>query len=257
MGTDTVKVFPLLLQFFLDLFGRWELWVETVVGYADGGIDAVEGVLGEDGVLGAADEESDAGIVACGGEDVIDHAHVACELAYVGKVELGDLDLNHTIAMEGYDVEEEVDVLFFACCLDAIFFSYEGEASAELEEEVLHVVDELILELGFVVGLADLGESELVGAFEEVACEVGFGCWKGEVEVVGRLSLDFVEVGLEHVFEHGSSPLVVYALVDVEEGFGLVAADFVEYGFVVAPGEEEDGCSGFALSWGQIVFGGG
>ena len=111
-----------------EVFGQL-LSGDLVVGYAYGGGEAVEGIAGEDGVLLLADDESDGRLLNGGVEEVVDHVDVSEDLAYIGEVEAGGLDLDHTVAVEGHDVEEEVDELFVAIGFESVFAPEEGDGS--------------------------------------------------------------------------------------------------------------------------------
>lgn len=76
--------------------------------------------------------------------------------------------------------------------------------------------------------------------------KVGFGLWKGDIEICGCLSLCFVKVGGQHVFEHCTSPLVLKALAYEEECFLLVAMDGINDGFMVTPRKTENVIDHFA-----------
>lgn len=188
----------------------------------------MEGIAGKDGVLLLADEESDGGLLNGGVEEIVDHVDVSCDLSYIGEVESGGFDFYHTVAMEGYDVEEEVDELFNSSCFEPVFTSEEGEASSEGDEGTDDVVAEGVLELGFVVALVELEELPVVVALDHLSRKVGVGTREGGLEVVEFFVLSLVDVGGEEVEQHSSSPLVLEAFLDKEEGFVRIALDFVD-----------------------------
>lgn len=201
----------------------------------------MEGIAGKDGVLFLADEESDGGLLNGGVEEVVDHVDVSCNLSYIGEVESGGFDFYHTVAMEGDDVEEEVDELFNSSCFEPVFASEEGEASSEGNEGADDVVAEGVLELGFVVALVELEEFPVVVALDHLSRKVGVGTREGGLEVVEFFVLSLVDIGGEEVEQHGSSPLVLEAFLDEEEGFVWVAFDFVDDVLVVRPRDTEEG----------------
>lgn len=201
----------------------------------------MEGIAGKDGVLLLADEESDGGLLNGGVEEVVDHVDVSGDLPYIGEVESGGFDFYYTVAMEGYDVEEEVDELFNSSCFEPVFASEEGEATAEGDEGTDDVVAEGVLELGFVVALVELEELPVVVALDHLSRKVGVGTREGGLEVVEFFVLSLVDIGGEEVEQHGSSPLVLEAFLDKEEGFVRVALDFVDDVLVVRPRDAEEG----------------
>ena len=201
----------------------------------------MEGIAGKDGVLFLADEESDGGLFNGGVEEVVDHVDVSCDLSYIGEVESDGFDFYHTVAMEGYDVEEEVDELFNSSCFEPVFASEEGEATAEGDECADDVVAEGVLELGFVVALVELEEFPVVVALDHLSRKVGVGTWKGGLKVVELFVLTLIDVGGKKVEQEGSSPLVLEAFLDEEEGLVWVTFDFVDDVLMVRPGDTEEG----------------
>ena len=102
------------------------------------------------------------------------------------------------------------------------------KASAKGDECADDVVAEGVLELGFVVALVELEELPVVMALDHLSRKVGVGTREGGLEVVEFFVLSLVDVGGEEVEQHGSSPLVLEAFLDEEEGFVRIALDFVD-----------------------------
>lgn len=218
------------LQFLGEFLGG-----DLVVGYAYGGGEALEGIAGKDGVFLLADEQADGWLLNGGVEEVVDHVDVSGDLSYIGEVESGGFDFYHTVAVKGYDVEEQVYELFDAWGFKSVFAPEEGESSSEGDEGADDVVAEGVLELGFVVALVELEEFPVVVALYHLSGKVGVGTRKGGLEVVEFFVLSLVDVGGEEVEQEGSSPLVLEAFLDEEECFVWIALDFVDDVDVMRP----------------------
>lgn len=110
LGQDMLELLicgEVALEFFWELLGG-----DLIVGYAYGGGEALESITGKNGVFLLADEKANGGLLNGGVKEIIDHIDVSSDLSYIGEIEPGGFDFDYTIAMERYDVEEEVYELF-------------------------------------------------------------------------------------------------------------------------------------------------
>lgn len=215
----------LLLQSFFYFLWSWQYLVEFIFCYTDWCTNFTQCVLCEQIIFLSADKQANAVVFLRRVEYVVNHPHIYCQLSSIREVKLGDFDFYDAIAVEWDYIKEEINVFLVSSCREAVLLSYEREASTEFDEKLTDVTYKLILELSLVILLTYVGKTEVVDAFDKVASKIGFGLWKGDIEICGCLSLCFVKVGGQHVFEHCTSPLVLKALTHEEEGFLLVAMD--------------------------------
>jgi hypothetical protein len=110
----------------------------------------------------------------------------------------------------------------------------EGEAGPQLDQELLDMREQPFLEGVFLSFFGEREELEVVGVFEDLAGEVGFGGGEAPDEVGGGLALAPVEVALDPVYEDGAAPAVLDGLADVPFTFDPVF-HVVEQADAVAP----------------------
>lgn len=105
-------------------------------------------------------------------ESVVDDVAVEVQLAGVLGLELALLQVDDDERAQPQVVEQQVDVEILVADVEAVLPADEGEALAELEQELLQMTDELGFEFAFLEWLGDGEEIEDVGVFERLLREV-------------------------------------------------------------------------------------
>lgn len=134
--------------------------------------DVAQGVFDDEAVRAAAEEEADGGGVLRGAQEVVDGRAVEVELAGVLGTERAHLQVDDDVAVELDVVEDEVDEEVVLADREVVLAAEEGEADAELEHEILQMVQQSALEVTLVGGGVEGEEIEVVGVFEQVLGEV-------------------------------------------------------------------------------------
>ena len=136
-------------------------------------------VLGNDVVLGLAQEQADRRLVVSVPQQVVDGRHVHAELAQVTGVELAHLEFDDDEAAQRQVVEEQVGIEVLVADFQVNLLPDEREALAEFQEELLDVVDQRTFEVTLPadVGVADeVEEVRVAGRFLRHV-----GVWWGSV----------------------------------------------------------------------------
>ena len=103
-----------------------------VFGHAHGLGYAGQGVLGDQLVLGLAQEQPDGRVVVGGLELRVHGGQVEIQLAGVLGREGSGLQFHHHVALEAHVIEEQVDEELVAVHFDALLAADEGEPRAQL-----------------------------------------------------------------------------------------------------------------------------
>lgn len=82
-------------------------------------------------------------------------------------------------------VEEQIDEVVLLPQQQPMLAADEAEAVAQLQDEILELVDQVILQLALPDGLADAEEFEVVGALQRFLSLLRQVLRQGEREVVG------------------------------------------------------------------------
>ena len=140
------------------VFGGEELLAFAEDGVADDGV-----------VFVGTEDDAEGGVVVWGALEVVEEADLHVHLADVSVGELLGFEINEDEALQQVVVEDQIDVEVAGFRADAELASDEGEAFAQLHEEVAQTSDEGIFEFAFG-GMGVLGEAEEfedVGVFDE------------------------------------------------------------------------------------------
>ena len=158
---------------------------ELVFGHADGLVDAREGILGDESVLGAAEEQADGGLVVGSLDLGIHGAEVEIQLASVFRLEGHGLEFDDDVAFEPGMVEKRVDEEFIARHFQAKLATDEGKPGPQFQQEAGDVADEGIFDVALVGLIAKAQEVEVVGILEDLGGEPGLG--RGETRRCSKL----------------------------------------------------------------------
>lgn len=115
--------------------------------HADRLVEITQGVLDDELVVRAAEQEADRRLVIGVAEEIVGRREVEVELADERGIERDRLELDDDEAAKLQVIEEEVEVKVLVADLEVDLAADEGEAGAELEHEALEVVDERLLDL--------------------------------------------------------------------------------------------------------------
>jgi len=122
--------------------------------------ECVEGVAGEGGVGGGAEDDADGRIFAFLRPVLAGVAEVEVHLAGIGVVEGAEIEVNDDEAAQVAVEEDEVHAIPLAAHTEAALASDEGEVAAEFEQEGFEVADEGVFEVGLGVFVAEVEELE-------------------------------------------------------------------------------------------------
>lgn len=112
--------------------------------------------------------------------------------------------------------------------------AHEGEARAELQQELADVVQKSALQVALGRVGAERQEIEVVGITDDLGREVRLRSGERVFEVGDGLALALVQAGLDPVREHGARPAVGDGLPGVPETDGRVF-EFFQQDDVVTP----------------------
>jgi len=117
-------------------------------------------------------------------------------------------------------VEKEVEVEIRVANLEMNLASDKRKTGSQLQKELLDVVNEGLLDLGFAAGIGGAEKIEKVGVFENLDGEVRVGGRKSG----GKVVLSFADPQMELLpdldFQDASAPAVGDGLLDVEVSDG-------------------------------------
>ena len=150
----------------IGLEGLGQGLCELVLGDTERARVVPQRVLGDDLVLGLAEDQANRRRVLFVLDLRVDRCHVEAELADVLGAELACFELDDDLGAELEVVEEQVDEEVIASHFQVNLPSDIGEPGAELEEELGDVIDQGLLDLPFAGVLLQAEEVELVGVFE-------------------------------------------------------------------------------------------
>lgn len=108
-------------------------------------------------------------------EQIVHGGAVEIDLAGIARLEGAGLEFDHDIAPELEMVEKEVEVEILVANLEMHLASDKRKAGSQLQKELLDVVNEGLLDLGFAAGIGGAEEVEQVGVFENLDGEVRVG----------------------------------------------------------------------------------
>jgi len=135
--------------------------------------DIAEGILRHNSFLRLAQDESNARPVVGMAEHVIDSGEVEVHLACVLRLERSHLQIDHHEASELQMVEEEIELEILASNFQRNLAPDEGEAHAELDQELAKMRKQSVLEIALLRLLRQSKEVEVVGIFENLLSEIG------------------------------------------------------------------------------------
>jgi hypothetical protein len=143
------------------------------VATGQGGGDAGEGVA-DDGVVSAgAEQDANGGGVPVEVAEVgVDPGDVEPELAGVFGLESAEFELDDEESGLDPVEEQQIDVEVVAVDGEVVLPPDEGEAVAELEQKLLHLVDQGGLKVAFGYGAGDVEEIQDVGVAGQLLREL-------------------------------------------------------------------------------------
>src|SRR5574337_1197435 len=112
----------------------------------------------------------------------------------------------------------------------------EGEAAAQLQQEVLDVIYQRLLDLALASRVGGAEEVEEVGVLEDLSGQVRLGGRQGIAEVGDGLALALVGVGVDLYGQDVARPAVLHHLADVPLPHGRVGYAIQQHA-VVEPGD--------------------
>jgi hypothetical protein len=190
---------------------------QLILRDADRLVDVAERVLGDDAVVGLAEQEADRRVVVLVAQQLVDRAQVEVQLARVLGLELDGLELQHHEAAQAQVIEEQVDVEVPPADLEMNLTPDEREASAQLQQELRDVRDERGLDVALLGLGAEREEVEPVGILQRLAREVRLRLGQPLLEVRDRLALALQGAKLDVMREQRPGPTVLDGAGRVEQ----------------------------------------
>jgi len=146
--------FVFLLQFSFELFDCGQAAAlqalrqnccDPIFGNADRLSEVAQGVLGDDLVLGLAEDDPDARLVVGMAEKIVDRRQVEVHFATELRLEVGDFYLNDEEGAQPEVIEEKIQAELLAANFKRILAADKCEAHAELQQKIPDVLDQSAL----------------------------------------------------------------------------------------------------------------
>ncbi len=198
-------LFQVAGEFGFNLLDAWEAGIQRggqgaeqlVFGHADGLVDAREGILGDESVLGAAEEQADGGLVVRSLDLGIHGTEVEIQLTGVFRLEGHGLQFHDDVAFQPGMVEKQVDEEFIPRHFQAKLATDEGKPCPQLQQKAGDVADEGVFDVALVGLIAKAQEIEVIGILEDLAGEPGLGRGETVFKVGHGSTLAEVELVLD------------------------------------------------------------
>src|SRR5262249_23809200 len=133
-------------------------------------------------------------------------------------------------------IEEEIEVEVFAPDFEPVLLADEGEAHAELEEELADMFDEASFEIALFGLSGEREEVECVRILQQLASKIGLWRRQGALEVRASLALAAVEIALDPVDQDVAAPAMFNGRLCVPEPLFEIL-DLLDQDDVVPPGK--------------------
>jgi hypothetical protein len=116
-------------------------------------VRAVEGVFDDFRVLGGAEQEANGGVCVRFTDVAVEGFEVKLQLAEVLGLEAADLELNGDEAVQSTVKEEQIKGEVAVADLERILRADEAEIAAHFVDEIVELIQQTVMEIGFrVVG---------------------------------------------------------------------------------------------------------
>ena len=197
--------FQITGQLGLDLLNARKAGIERfgershklIFRYSNGFIDSGKGVLGDQPILSAAEQQPD-GRRVVGSLDLGVHcAEIEVQLAGMFRFESMGLEFNDDVTFQPRVVEKQVDKEFIASHFHAKLTPHERKPGAELQQEAGDMADEGIFDIALMSFIAETEEVEVVGILENLRGKPGLRPWEALIKIRHRRTLPEVELVLD------------------------------------------------------------
>ena len=130
-------------------------------------------------------------------QEVVNGGKVEIHLAGVLRLEWRHLQIHDDKAPKLQVVEEKIELKIVASDFERHLVTDEGEADAELDEELAQMPEEPPFEVAFLGIVGEREEIEIVRVLKELLREVGLWRWQRRLKVRQRLPFPLVKAALD------------------------------------------------------------
>lgn len=206
-----------------------------------------QGILGEDVVLGLAEDEAEGGGIVRVAQEVIHGGTIEIHLPGILGFELAFFEVHHDETAEVQVIEEEVQIKVPPADFQPVLAAHKGKTTPEFEEEFLDVQEQSGLQLPLMEGFLQGEEIKEIGILQQALSNGRMGLRQSGGEVRGGRALALVGA----VFDLKSEGVAGPAFLKGLPGIPVAGGEVFELLDEESAGER-DVLSNFATARGKI-----